>query len=115
MSDKKPSKKIETVRERAERLAKETAASTQKADKPKKRRFKLRRKVEKEGRKRRFHLIPKFIPESWKELRSVTWPDWKNTLKLTLAVILFSVVFGAVIGLIDFGLGKVFKKVFLHG
>lgn len=44
----------------------------------------------------------------------VTWPSRQQTRQLTFAVILFSIVFGILVALVDFGLDKLFKKVILH-
>jgi preprotein translocase SecE subunit len=44
----------------------------------------------------------------------VTWPSRKQTRDLTIAVILFSIAFGAIVALVDFGLDKLFKKVILN-
>jgi preprotein translocase SecE subunit len=60
------------------------------------------------------YLIPPYFKNSWRELQMVTWPDRKQTRDLTFAVILFSIVFGAIVALVDFGLDKLFKKVILH-
>lgn len=54
-----------------------------------------------------------YFISSWKELRKVSWPNRKETIKLTLAVFAFAIVFGAVIALVDFGLDKVFRKILL--
>jgi preprotein translocase SecE subunit len=48
------------------------------------------------------------------ELRQVTWPDRKQSRQLTLAVVMFATVFGIVVAILDYGLDKAFKKVFLH-
>lgn len=58
-------------------------------------------------------ITPKYFRESWHELRQVTWPDRKNTAKLTLAVIIFAIVFGALVTVVDFFLSKLFKEVIL--
>ncbi len=55
----------------------------------------------------------RFIRNSWRELRTVTWPTWKEGVRLTGAVILFAVIFGAFIALVDYGLDKVFKQILL--
>ncbi|MGH7157479.1 MAG: preprotein translocase subunit SecE [Candidatus Saccharimonadales bacterium] len=55
-------------------------------------------------------VVPKYFRQSWAELRQVTWPSWKDTWKLTFAVILFSIVFGVFITVVDIGLDKVFRK-----
>lgn len=59
-------------------------------------------------------LVPPYFKNSWRELGLVTWPDRKQTRDLTFAVILFSIAFGAVVAIVDFGLDKLFKKVILH-
>jgi preprotein translocase SecE subunit len=58
-------------------------------------------------------LLPRYFRNSWKELRLVTWPGFKQSRQLTGAVILFAVIFGVVVALLDFGLDKVFKEVLL--
>ncbi len=58
-------------------------------------------------------LLFKFIRESWSELRQVQWPTARETARLTMAVFVFSLVFGAIIAVTDYGLDKVFKKVFI--
>lgn len=57
--------------------------------------------------------IPGFIKNAFKELRLVEWPDARMTVKLSFAVIIFSIIFSAFIGIVDYGLGKVFKEVLL--
>lgn len=54
-----------------------------------------------------------YLRSSWKELRQVSWPNRKETVKLTIAVFLFAIVFGAIIALADFGLDKLFQKILL--
>ncbi|MGC1177060.1 MAG: preprotein translocase subunit SecE [Candidatus Saccharimonadales bacterium] len=58
-------------------------------------------------------LLPSYIRSSWRELRLVAWPDWKQSRRLTVAVLGFAIVFGAVIALVDFGLDKLFKEIIL--
>ena len=58
-------------------------------------------------------LLINYITSSWKEVRQVTWPDRKQTGKLTLAVFIFAITFGAFVAVIDFGLDKLFKEVVL--
>jgi len=64
------------------------------------------------GKKR--SIIPKYFKESWAELKLVTWPDRKTTVKLTIAVITFAVVFGLAIAIIDYGLDKIFRYLILE-
>lgn len=58
-------------------------------------------------------LWPPYLRNSWRELKLVTWPSWKESRKLTYAVLIFAIVFGAVIALVDYGLDKVFKSLLL--
>ena len=53
------------------------------------------------------------IRNSWRELRTVTWPAPKESFRLTGAVIVFAVIFGAFIAVVDYGLDKVFKQILL--
>ena len=54
-----------------------------------------------------------YIRSSWRELQQVTWPTRREGRRLTTAVIIFSVIFGALIAIVDFGLDKLFKHVLL--
>ncbi|MBP7857539.1 MAG: preprotein translocase subunit SecE [Candidatus Saccharimonadales bacterium] len=54
-----------------------------------------------------------YIRASWKELRGVTWPSFRDSRRLTTAVIIFSVIFGLLIAVVDYGLDKLFKEVLL--
>lgn len=56
-------------------------------------------------------LWPKFFRNSWREIRQVTWPTGRETVRLTIAVFIFAVVFAAIVGVLDFGLDKLFKEV----
>lgn len=58
-------------------------------------------------------LVPAYFRNSWRELRLVTWPTWKQSRQLTFAVLVFAVLFGAAIALVDYGLDKVFRNVLL--
>ncbi len=63
---------------------------------------------------RRRSLIPRYFRESWKELRLVTWPNRKETTKLTLAVFAFAIIFGLLVSVVDFGLDRLFKEALLN-
>lgn len=54
-----------------------------------------------------------FMRNSLKEVKLVTWPTWKMSLRLTGAVIIFSVIFGGLIALVDLGLNDLFKHIIL--
>jgi preprotein translocase SecE subunit len=67
------------------------------------------------GRFRVFRIIgrifyPRYFRNSIAELRQVSWPDRLTTFRLTYAVIIFSVLFGAIVAVVDFGLDKLFKE-----
>lgn len=114
-------KKAETVREKAEKAAESSkqprrlSATRTKAGAP----FRAAgRGLKKAGRVKPlrilgFIVVPPYFRNSWKELRQVTWPNFRISLRLTFAVIAFAIVFGALIALLDFGLDKVFKQVLL--
>ena len=55
----------------------------------------------------------RYIRDSAQELRNVTWPSFRESMRLTGAVILFSVIFGALIAVVDYGLDKVFRQILL--
>jgi preprotein translocase SecE subunit len=54
-----------------------------------------------------------FLRNSWRELKSVTWPARRDGLRLTWAVVAFSVVFAVIIAIVDYGLDKLFKQLLL--
>ena len=54
-----------------------------------------------------------YVRDSWRELKLVTWPSRTQSRQLTFAVIIFSVIFGGLIAVVDLGLNKLFKEVLL--
>lgn len=58
-------------------------------------------------------LVPRYFANAWRELRQVTWPNRGETWRLTVAVFIFSVVFGALVAGVDKGLDELFKKLVL--
>ena len=58
-------------------------------------------------------IFPVYIRRSWHELRLVTWPSWKESRRLTFAVLVFAIVFGASIAVVDYGLDKLFRHILL--
>lgn len=54
-----------------------------------------------------------YFKGAWVELRQVRWPNRKATWGLTLAVIIFSLFFAAVIVALDFAFNYLFKEVLL--
>ncbi|MBP9761561.1 preprotein translocase subunit SecE [Candidatus Saccharibacteria bacterium] len=55
----------------------------------------------------------RYVSSSWQELKQVTWPTFRESRRLTLAVIIFSIVFGLIIAIVDYGLDKVFKQLLI--
>jgi preprotein translocase SecE subunit len=58
-------------------------------------------------------ILPKYFRDSFKELKQVTWPSLNESRRLTTAVIIFAVIFGATVALVDYGLGQLFKNILL--
>lgn len=58
-------------------------------------------------------LLLRFFRDSWTELRQVQWPNARETTRLSIAVFVFSIAFGIIISITDYGLGKIFKKLFI--
>lgn len=129
--ENQPTKK-RRIRPAAETVREKTAKTVAQADKPTKRSLIWRgfsapfrligRGLSKIGRflgKYKFFRVigyiiaPPYLRNSWKELRQVSWPNGKLTRQLTFAVMLFAIVFGAFVALLDFGLDKLFKEVLL--
>ena len=126
---KRSSKKKETLRQKAERASTASTPRTRRltatagaASRP----FKAAHRIGKKefylpmpnnrvgrflNKRRRF--TPGFMLNAWREVRMVEWPPIKTVLRLTLAVFIFSVIFGLLITAVDFGLDKLFRKVFL--
>jgi preprotein translocase SecE subunit len=58
-------------------------------------------------------LVPRYFINSWRELKLVTWPSRRETWRLTGAVFIFAIIFGALVAIVDKGLDEIFKKVIL--
>jgi len=50
-----------------------------------------------------------FIKESRDELTKVVWPSRKETIRITVAVVILSLVVALVLGAVDYGLTKLFE------
>jgi len=50
-----------------------------------------------------------FIKEARSELTKVVWPTRKETIRITVAVVALSLAVGIFLGLVDFGLTKLFE------
>ncbi|PJE65169.1 preprotein translocase subunit SecE [Candidatus Saccharibacteria bacterium CG10_big_fil_rev_8_21_14_0_10_47_8] len=58
-------------------------------------------------------LVPRYFVNSWREVRLVTWPGRKETWRLTLAVVIFAIVFGAMVAGVDKVIDILFRKLVL--
>ena len=58
-------------------------------------------------------LFVGYFVNSFRELKGVTWPDFKTTWKLTFAVIIFGSIFGLAITGMDIVIEKAFREVLL--
>ncbi len=54
-------------------------------------------------------LAPTYFVHAWREVKLVTWPSRRETWRLTLAVFIFSIVFGAAAYAVDSLLDKIFR------
>ncbi len=120
MPNKKSAKsKDESLRQIVEKnLAKEKISRKEpRFKKPNIKLAKSQNKADKTKKKFIFRFFSKFkvLYSPISELKLVTWPDRRTTLRLTSAVVFFSVIFGIMVSLLDWGFELVFKKVFLHG
>ena len=52
-----------------------------------------------------------FVKESWDELKKVTWPTRTEITRLTVSVIIISILVGIFLGVIDLLLTKVLEIV----
>lgn len=59
-------------------------------------------------------VTPKFFREAWAEVKQVTWPNRKETAKMTLAVFTFAIIFSLLIGVVDYGLDRLFRELLLN-
>lgn len=59
-------------------------------------------------------IFPAYLRNSWQELKKVTWPNWQQSRKLTVAVLIFALIFGAIVAVVDYGLDKIFKDILLR-
>jgi preprotein translocase SecE subunit len=58
-------------------------------------------------------LVPNYFVNAWREVRLVAWPTRKETWRLTSAVFIFAIVFGAMVAAVDKGLDEIFKNLVL--
>ena len=107
-------KKVETLREEAEKAAENDSKQPRRLREKTRRLRKPLRIISKPFRFIGRFIIPPYFRNSWRELRQVTWPKFGESLRLTFAVIFFAIIFGVLIAVLDFGLDKLFREVFVR-
>jgi preprotein translocase SecE subunit len=98
---------------RLRRLASKAAQPVKKLRLGDRRPVKLLAKLLRAIKKGLVWIVPSYFVNSWRELRKVIWPSRRETWRLTLAVFIFAIVFGAMVAGVDKGLDEIFKKVVL--
>lgn len=63
---------------------------------------------------KRVHVMPKFLREAGHEIRLVTWPNARETIRLTIAVFIFAVIFATIVGALDYVIGEIFREVIIN-
>lgn len=58
-------------------------------------------------------VVPGFLKGAFYEIRQVTWPGRRETIRLTWAVFVFAIVFSIIVAGLDFVLDKVFRSIIL--
>ena len=56
-----------------------------------------------------------YLSASRAELTKVTWPNRRQTVRLTLTVVIFSAVFAAILGTLDFVFASIIQKLVIKG
>jgi preprotein translocase subunit SecE len=56
-----------------------------------------------------------YIAASRAELAKVTWPTRRQTVRLTIVVIIFSIIFAALLGALDLLFSTVIQKIIIKG
>lgn len=59
--------------------------------------------------------IVRYLRGVRQEFKRVNWPKRGMTWRLTLAVVIFSVIFAAFVAAVDYGLNVLFEKVIIKG
>lgn len=57
--------------------------------------------------------VSTYFRESWAEIRKVTWPTRKQAIRLTAAVLIFSVIFAIYIAFLDAMFSKLLQQLIL--
>lgn len=57
--------------------------------------------------------LNKYFADSWSEMKRVTWPSRKETIRLTIGVLVFSVVITGLIFLLDYLFSSIVERYFI--
>lgn len=85
-------------------------AKTKLLGKDKEKQLAEQKKIAKQKNKKQKRSPIRFFKDVWGEVKKVTWPTKKDLFKTTFAVIAFIAIFAVVVGLMDLGLGALFKN-----
>jgi preprotein translocase subunit SecE len=58
-----------------------------------------------------WNTVVTFVAEAWQELKKVTWPGRKETMGMTIVVIVLVIIISGYLGLVDMGLSALLKRV----
>jgi preprotein translocase subunit SecE len=64
--------------------------------------------------KGRSGITPRFATDIISELRKVVWPKREDVWRLTIVIVIVTVIIGATLGLIDFGFSKLIDETLLN-
>lgn len=59
--------------------------------------------------------LVEYLTASRSELAKVSWPNRRQTVRLTIVVIIFSLVFAAILGAIDYVFATLVQKIIVKG
>ena len=59
-------------------------------------------------------MLPKYVHDSWAEVRQITWPKFGQALRLTWAVLVFAVIFSVIVSILDWALSQLFNEFILN-
>ena len=62
----------------------------------------------------RVSKLTKYLKGSVAEIKKVTWPSRKEAIKLTTAVIVFSLAFAFFTAVTDYGINQLFEQLFFR-
>jgi len=79
--------------------------------KDKEKQLKEQKKIAKQKNKKQRKSLGRKIKDVIAELKKVTWPEKKDLIRYSAAVLVVVVIMAAVIGLIDLGFGRLLKLV----